>query len=230
MPGCLVFPWEILPPTLQTGHGMAKALHLIQGLLFWRKDRCWYKMFDVQMLGNTFVLHITKLARECQKLQRLFWKVRTIFNGYREATLPTRTLLPRVQQFYCLSVLFPVVPKFIVAPPSIMTRRVGDDVTLVCEATSESPPELTWKREGVSFPEGRTVIQGGKLVITAIQKDDYGVYTCIATSEDGQAEHSTTIAVLCKLNELLEVISTTEIMALFIYFCCISLFVRFSHS
>ncbi|XP_078379164.1 uncharacterized protein LOC144662264 isoform X4 [Oculina patagonica] len=89
-----------------------------------------------------------------------------------------------------------VVPKFIVAPPSIMTLRVGDDVTLVCEATSESPPKLSWEREGVPFPEGRTVTQGGKLVIKGIQKDDYGVYTCIAASDDGQAKHSTTIAVI----------------------------------
>ena len=78
----------------------------------------------------------------------------------------------------------------------------------------ESPPKLTWEREGVPFPAGRTVIQGGKLVITAIKKDDYGVYTCIATSDDGEAKHSTTIAVICKLNELLEAISTTEIMSM----------------
>ena len=109
-------------------------------------------------------------------------------------------LLPRVQQFYSLSLFFPVVPKFIVAPPSIMTLRVGDDVTLECEATSESPPALSWEREGVPFPAGRTVTKDGKLVITAIQKDDYGVYTCIASSDDGQAKHSTTIAVICELN------------------------------
>ena len=83
-----------------------------------------------------------------------------------------------------------------------MTLRVGDDVTLVCEATSESPPRLTWKREGAQFPAGRTDIQDGTLVITAIQKDDYGVYTCIATSDDGEAKHSTTLAVICKLNRL----------------------------
>ena len=93
-----------------------------------------------------------------------------------------------------------------------MTLRVGDDVTLVCEATSESPPKLTWERDGEPFPAGRTVIEGGKLVITAIEKDDYGVYTCIATSDDGQAKHSTTIAVICKLNVLLEVTSITEII------------------
>ena len=96
-----------------------------------------------------------------------------------------------------------------------MTLRVGDDVTLVCEATSESPPKLTWERDGAPFPAGRTVKQDGKLVITAIEKDDYGVYTCIATSDDGEAQHSTTIAVICKLNELIEVISTTEIMSIF---------------
>ena len=81
-----------------------------------------------------------------------------------------------------------------------MTLRVGDDVTLVCEATSESPPELSWEREGAPFPEGRTARKGGKLVITGIQKDDYGVYTCIAASDDGQAKHSTIIAVICKLS------------------------------
>ncbi|PFX26807.1 uncharacterized protein LOC111328463 isoform X2 [Stylophora pistillata] len=89
-----------------------------------------------------------------------------------------------------------VVPKFIVAPPSIMTLRVDDDVTLVCEATSDSTPTLKWEREGEPFPEGRSVRQGGKLEIKGIQKDDYGVYTCVATSADGQATHSTTIAVI----------------------------------
>lgn len=81
-----------------------------------------------------------------------------------------------------------------------MTLRVDDDVILVCEATSDSPPTLSWEREGEPFPEGRTVKQGGKLEIKGIQKDDYGVYTCVATSNDGQAKHSTTIAVICKLN------------------------------
>lgn len=79
-----------------------------------------------------------------------------------------------------------------------MTLRVDDDATLVCEATSDSTPTLKWEREGEPFPEGRTVRQGGKLEIKGIQKDDYGVYTCIATSADGQAKHSTTIAVICK--------------------------------
>jgi len=83
-----------------------------------------------------------------------------------------------------------------------MTLRVGDDVTLVCEATSESPPTLKWEREGAAFPAGRTKEQDGKLAITAIQKDDYGVYTCIAASDDGEAKHSTTLAVICKLNRL----------------------------
>jgi len=114
----------------------------------------------------------------------------------------TRTLLPQDRgAAILLSVpLFPVVPKFIVAPPSIMTLRVGDDITLVCEATSESPLTLKWEREGLPFPTGRTVIKNGKLVMTAIQRDDYGVYTCIATSDEGQAKHYTTIAVICKLN------------------------------
>lgn len=81
-----------------------------------------------------------------------------------------------------------------------MTLRVGDDVTLVCEATSESPVTLKWVREGAPLPSGRAVTQGGKLVIKEIQKGDYGVYTCIASSDDGQAtaRHSTTLAVICK--------------------------------
>ena len=119
-------------------------------------------------------------------------------------------------QFYSPSLFFPVVPKFIVAPPSIKTLRVGDDVILICEATSESPPKLTWEHEGAAFPAGRTNIQGGKLVINAIKKDDHGVYTCIATSDDGEVEHSTTIAVICKPVELLEVTSATEFKSIFL--------------
>ena len=80
-----------------------------------------------------------------------------------------------------------------------MTLRVDDDVTLVCEATSETPPEMSWEREGEPFPAGRTVRNGGKLVISGIQKEDYGIYTCVASSVDGQARHTTTLAVICKL-------------------------------
>ena len=117
--------------------------------------------------------------------------------------------------------LFPVGPKFIVAPPSIMTLRVGDDVTLVCEAISESPPMLKWEREGVPFPTGRTIIKNGKLVITAVQRDDYGVYTCIATSDDGQAKHSTTIAVLCKLNWLKLYLQLLYLQQMLLELCCL---------
>ena len=79
-----------------------------------------------------------------------------------------------------------------------MTLRVDDDVILVCEATSESRVTMSWEREGAPLPEGRSVIKGGKLTIKEIQKNDYGVYTCIASSHDGQARHSTTVAVICK--------------------------------
>ena len=48
------------------------------------------------------------------------------------------------------------------------------------------------------------VAPDGKLVITAIQKDDYGVYTCIATSGHGEAKHSTTLVVICKKNIMMQ--------------------------
>ena len=79
-----------------------------------------------------------------------------------------------------------------------MTLRVYDDVILECEATSESRVTISWEREGAPLPAGRSVIKGGKLTIKEIQKNDYGVYTCIASSDDGQARHSTTLAVICK--------------------------------
>lgn len=88
------------------------------------------------------------------------------------------------------------VPRFIVAPPSIMTLRVNDDVTLLCEALSESPVTMSWEREGVPLPAGRAIAKSGKLTIKGIQKGDYGVYTCVASSDDGKASHSTTLAVI----------------------------------
>ncbi|XP_074633287.1 uncharacterized protein LOC141892060 isoform X1 [Acropora palmata] len=88
------------------------------------------------------------------------------------------------------------VPRFIIAPPSIMTLRVDDDVTLDCRATSESPVTLSWEREGSPLPKDRSVVKNGKLTIRRIQKDDYGIYTCIASSNDGKARQSTTLAVI----------------------------------
>ncbi|XP_067038428.1 uncharacterized protein [Acropora muricata] len=88
------------------------------------------------------------------------------------------------------------VPRFIIAPPSIMTFRVDDDVTLDCRATSDSPVTLSWEREGSPLPKDRSVVKNGKLTIRRIQKDDYGIYTCIASSNDGKARQSTTLAVI----------------------------------
>ena len=79
-----------------------------------------------------------------------------------------------------------------------MTFRVDDDVTLDCRATSDSPVTLSWEREGSPLPKDRSVVKNGKLTIRRIQKDDYGIYTCIASSNDGKARQSTTLAVICE--------------------------------
>ena len=83
-----------------------------------------------------------------------------------------------------------------------MTVRVGDDVKLVCEASSDSPFTLSWEREpgGTSLPAGRTLVNNGKLILRDIKKHDYGVYVCVAKSGDAEAKQSTTLVVICKFN------------------------------
>ena len=74
------------------------------------------------------------------------------------------------------------LPQFTVKPPSKIVGYIGTNMTLNCSATGDPQPVISWKRQGSQLPVGRSQQIGGALVIRDVQKEDAGIYICIATS------------------------------------------------
>ena len=74
------------------------------------------------------------------------------------------------------------LPQFTVKPPAKTVESIGANITLNCSATGDPQPVISWKRQGSQLPVGRSQQIDGALVIRDIQKDDAGIYICIATS------------------------------------------------
>ena len=55
-------------------------------------------------------------------------------------------------------------------------------MTLHCSATGDPQPVISWKRQGSQLPVGRSQQIDGSLIIRDFQKDDAGIYICVATS------------------------------------------------
>ena len=73
-------------------------------------------------------------------------------------------------------------PRFTVKPLAKIVKLIGANLTLNCSATGNPPPVISWKRQGSQLPVGRSQQIDGALVIKDVQKQDAGIYICIATS------------------------------------------------
>ena len=73
-------------------------------------------------------------------------------------------------------------PQFTVKPPAEIKGRIGANLTLNCSATGDPQPVISWKRQGSQLPVGRSQQIDGALVIRDVQKQDAGIYICVATS------------------------------------------------
>ena len=74
------------------------------------------------------------------------------------------------------------LPSFTVTPPGKVLRSVNTTLTLICSATGDPQPVISWKRQGAALPVGRSQQINGALVIRDIRVDDTGSYICAATS------------------------------------------------
>lgn len=73
-------------------------------------------------------------------------------------------------------------PKFVTKPPSSITKHPGESMSLICSATGESVPLISWKRSAGAWVEQRMKVQDGTLKITGLVKADSGIYICEARS------------------------------------------------
>ena len=68
----------------------------------------------------------------------------------------------------------------------------GDNLQLICEASSREEPKITWTKEKTVNQGNTVVVQEGKvLTITNINRTDAGNYTCTADNGFGKPENRT---------------------------------------
>ncbi|GMT31155.1 hypothetical protein PFISCL1PPCAC_22452 [Pristionchus fissidentatus] len=102
------------------------------------------------------------------------------------------------EQDFTLDVWLPPTVK--VTSVNSTVRAIGESIVLLCNATGNPVPVLTWNKGGmpiVSTPDGaRISMKGARLDIPRLGKDDVGDYTCAARNEAGSAEASVHVDVL----------------------------------
>ena len=75
------------------------------------------------------------------------------------------------------------LPRFTVIPPSQIELTKERNITVLCQATGDPKPKVTWKKENGELPPGRSNIGlDGTLQIWKTAEEDSGRYTCIASS------------------------------------------------
>ncbi|XP_022804946.1 peroxidasin-like protein [Stylophora pistillata] len=60
------------------------------------------------------------------------------------------------------------LPVFTLVPPALVTPKELNTLRQSCQADGISPPVLSWRRSGMSFPGGKTVQSGGNRTISPI--------------------------------------------------------------
>lgn len=69
-------------------------------------------------------------------------------------------------------------PKFSVKPPSVVTKVLGEDLSLDCTSTSQA--SVSWRRTGGAWEKQRMKVENGTLKISSLRMSDFGDYICEA--------------------------------------------------
>ena len=92
---------------------------------------------------------------------------------------------------------FSVAPNVTVRQcPTVVNE--GNDATLYCDVTGNPVPSITWIR--LSTGEVTIVSNNNSLVFAAINRNESGLYQCIANNSIGNDSKNCTVDVQCKLN------------------------------
>ena len=78
--------------------------------------------------------------------------------------------------------------------------KKGKQIELSCKTGGNPPPEVHWTKEGGGLvSEGKTVMAGSGLLLSAVSREDEGLYLCTASNGVGApASASVRLTVLCK--------------------------------
>ena len=92
-----------------------------------------------------------------------------------------------------------VVGARITEKPSSVIVEEGQNVRLVCKATGQPKPKVTWRKAFSHVSNERTALVDGNLTILDVKKADGGAYACSAKNRLGQDTTVAQITVLSKL-------------------------------
>uniref|UniRef100_A0A8C6YKX8 Ig-like domain-containing protein n=1 Tax=Nothoprocta perdicaria TaxID=30464 RepID=A0A8C6YKX8_NOTPE len=80
----------------------------------------------------------------------------------------------------------------------LLERVIHENVTMLCPAKGTPAPSIVWLKDAVevlNVVPGADVLDGGSLLIRAVQPGDSGDYTCLATNEVGSVSRTTQLLV-----------------------------------
>ena len=83
--------------------------------------------------------------------------------------------------------------------PSSVIVEEGQNVTLVCKATGQPTPTVTWRKAFSQLPKKKNTVVDGNLTILNITKPDGGAYACVAKNFLGEDSAVAQIMVIDKL-------------------------------
>jgi len=70
-----------------------------------------------------------------------------------------------------------------------LTIQAGSELGLVCRGEGEPGPEISWRREGQSLPDGKELLAADQMIFSSIGRDHAGTYTC--TGDNGEDKVAT---------------------------------------
>ncbi|XP_054713630.1 protein turtle-like [Uloborus diversus] len=87
-------------------------------------------------------------------------------------------------------------PHFKTKPPDVVYVKVGESVSLPCEAAGTPPPALIWYKDSSPLEESRTVqILPTELRISNLRQTDIGDYMCLAKNRIGNVTSTSKVIV-----------------------------------
>ena len=84
--------------------------------------------------------------------------------------------------------------------PPARTSRVdaGQNLTLMCNASGDPRPNITWTREGTTQANQLVNATGYRLYLVNVQRGHVGSYRCTASNGYGTASSLSLVNVRCK--------------------------------
>ncbi|GFY67319.1 protein turtle [Trichonephila inaurata madagascariensis] len=105
---------------------------------------------------------------------------------------------PKNGSWVHLDVLAP--PHFKLKPPDTVYVKVGESVTLSCEAIGTPLPVISWSKDNLPLqPSPSIQITATELRINNIQQSDIGDYLCVAANKEGKVNALTKVIVAGKI-------------------------------